>query len=119
MKTSFLLASLLVLASTRLFAQACVIESNDDDVPIRLCQQNVTIPKSLFEGSFCRPQIPNRSFEVTMTERCPTGAYGICKDSQTEGVAYQQSIHYYSDPADAPVLSAYCTQISKGIWEEP
>lgn len=96
--------------------QACVIRSVDALPPIQLCQQNINIPASLFEQSFCQPQIPDREFEVTLLEACPERAYGICEGARTEGVAYRQSIHYYSDPDDAPVLSAYCEQISQGRW---
>lgn len=110
------LCSTVAVAQT---AQACIIESNDDEMPIRLCQQNISIPRQLFEDSFCQPQIPDRSFEVTLVDACPTGAYGICQGAHTQGVAYQQSIHYYSDAADAPVLSAYCEEISKGSWKTP
>lgn len=108
----------LCLLSTLAMAEACLIESNDDQLPIRMCQQNLTIPAQLFSDSFCQPQIPDRSFQVQMLKQCPEGAYGICQGARSEGVAYQQSIHYYSDPDDAPVLQAYCEQISQGRWIE-
>ncbi len=110
-------ALLLMLCTTQALAQACIIESTDDQVPIRMCQQNISIPQSLFEGAFCQPQIPDRTFSVTMTDNCPEAAYGVCHGAKVEGVAYEQSIHYYSDAADAPVLEAYCTQISNGTWK--
>ncbi|SDT11866.1 hypothetical protein SAMN05216421_2940 [Halopseudomonas xinjiangensis] len=100
-------------------AEACLIESNDDGLPIRMCQQNISIPPHLFESSFCQPEIPQRTFHVSMVDACPTEAYGICEGSRTEGVAYQQSIHYYSEPDDAPVLRAYCEKISQGVWRFP
>lgn len=117
MKITPLPAILLMLCANQALAEACIIESTDDQVPIRMCQQNISIPQSLFQGAFCQPQIPDRTFAVTMTDACPDTAYGICRGAKVEGVAYEQSIHYYSDPADAPVLEAYCTQISNGIWE--
>ncbi len=96
--------------------QACVIRSVDELPPILLCQQNVSIPSQLFVDAFCRPEIPDRTFAVQLQESCPGGAYGVCQGARTGGVAYEQSIHYYSDPDDAPVLSAYCEQISHGRW---
>jgi hypothetical protein len=117
MKHIQLPAILLMLFTTQVLAQACIIESTDDLVPIRMCQQNISIPQSLFQGAFCQPQIPDRTFVVTMTDSCPEAAYGVCHGAKAEGVAYEQSIHYYSDPSDAPVLEAYCTQISNGTWQ--
>ncbi|UAW98392.1 NADH:ubiquinone oxidoreductase [Halopseudomonas nanhaiensis] len=81
-----------------------------------MCQQNQSIPPQLFESSFCQPQIPDREFDVRMMEDCPSGAYGVCEGARTPGVAYQQSIHYYSEPDDTPVLRAYCEEISQGAW---
>ncbi len=110
---------LLLLPFSQLFAAACLIESNDDEFPIRLCQQNMTIPDNLFHDSFCQPQIPDRSFAVSQVESCPDGAYGVCSGAHTEGVGYQQSIFYYSDPDDAPYLKVYCEEISQGEWQVP
>lgn len=110
---------LLCLISPTVLARACLIESADDALPVRLCQQNGTIPPALFEQQFCRPQIPGREFRVQMRDSCPGDAYGICRGAQTEGVAYQQDIHYYSAADDGPVLQAYCEQISGGRWEQP
>jgi len=105
--------------STGSLAAACLIESNDDQVPIRMCQQNISIPPQLFEDSFCQPQIAERSFDISFVEQCPEGAYGICDNAQSEGVAYRQAIHYYSEPGDQPVLQAYCEQFSQGQWRTP
>jgi hypothetical protein len=110
---------LLLLVSPQLLAGACVITSNDEQLPIRMCQQNISIPETLFTSSFCQPQIPDRSFDIDFERSCPVGAYGICEGAQAQGVAYKQSIHYYSDPADAPVLKGYCEKISKGVWQAP
>lgn len=115
----FLLISLLALVSADALARACVITSNDQELPIRMCQQNISIPDTLFSGSFCQPQIPDRTFDIEFVDSCPSGAYGICAGAKAEGVAYEQSIHYYSDPADAPVLKGYCEKISKGRWQTP
>lgn len=117
--SSAFLAVCLLLLSPQILAQACIIVSSDDELPIRMCQQNISIPETLFTSSFCQPQIPDRSFDVSFVDSCPVGAYGTCEGAKAEGVAYEQSIHYYSDPADAPVLKGYCEKISKGRWQEP
>ena len=119
MSLKYLSLSVIALFSTQALASACVITSNDDQLPIRMCQQNISIPPSLFNQSFCQPQIPDRSFEIACTEACPAGAYGICRGAKSLGVAYEQAIHYYSDADDAPVLKAYCENISNGRWETP
>ena len=114
-----LILFVLLCSSTAVQATACLIESNDDELPIRMCQQNISIPVQLFESSFCQPQIPERSFDVSMLENCPAGAYGVCDNARSEGVGYRQAIHYYSDPDDQPVLQAYCEQFSNGQWLTP
>lgn len=110
---------LFLCSSSAVQAAACLIESNDDQLPIRMCQQNISIPAELFKDSFCQPEIAGRSFEVNYRESCPEGAYGICNNARSEGVAYRQAIHYYSDPDDQPVLQAYCEQFSEGEWLVP
>lgn len=114
-----LFLSVLLCSSTAVQAAACLIESYDDQLPIRMCQQNISIPAQLFKDSFCQPQIAGRSFEVSYTDSCPGGAYGVCDNARSEGVAYRQAIHYYSDPDDQPVLQAYCEQFSDGQWVIP
>lgn len=119
MSRRYLSLSIIALCSSQALASACVISSSDDQLPIRLCQQNISIPPSLFNDSFCQPNIPDRSFDIAFTETCPSGAYGVCSGAKSPGVAYEQAIHYYSDADDAPVLKAYCEQISGGQWEVP
>ncbi|GAA6132333.1 NADH:ubiquinone oxidoreductase [Halopseudomonas sabulinigri] len=115
---AFVLPALaLMLVNATAWAQACLIESTDQQVPIRLCQQNMTIPKQLFSNNFCHPNIPDRTFAISMIDECPEGAYGSCTGAHTEGVGYQQTIHYYSDADDAPVLKAYCEKVSNGVWQ--
>lgn len=108
---------LLLSVTGQVLADACLIQSSDDQLPIRLCQQNISIPAQLFRDSFCQPQIPDRSFTVSLMDSCPQGAYGVCLGAQSQGVGYRQSIHYYTDPADEPVLKAYCEQFSAGTWQ--
>ena len=110
---------LLMGLATQVLAEACLIESTDDQLPVRMCQQNINIPDTLFKDSFCQPHIPDREFNISFMESCPTGAYGICDNAQSEGVAYRQAIHYYSNPDDQPMLQGYCEQFSKGNWRSP
>lgn len=110
---------LLLGISTTAGAAACLIESNDELTPVRLCQQNISIPPQLFNDSFCQPQLTERSFAISFIEQCPAGAYGICDNARSQGVAYRQAIHYYSEPNDQPVLQAYCEQFSQGQWRTP
>lgn len=118
--TLLTLPGLLLCGLTGLaMADACLIGSNDEGVAIRMCQQNISIPPHLFTGSFCQPHIPERTFEISLIEACPAGAYGVCEGARSEGVGYRQSIHYYSDPDDAAVLRAYCEKISSGTWRFP
>ncbi|SDU33678.1 hypothetical protein [Halopseudomonas salegens] len=116
---ALILVPFFLLANNPAFAGACLIESDDDQLPIRLCQQNMTIPDNLFHDSFCQPQIPERSFSITEVESCPAGAYGVCVGARTEGVGYQQSIYYYSDADDAKYLQVYCEDVSDGEWQVP
>ena len=62
---------LLCLVSPPLLASACLIESTDDQLPVRMCQQNGTIPPALFEQQFCQPRIPGREFRIQMQDSCP------------------------------------------------
>lgn len=119
MKQRLLTPILLLCLTAEVQAAACLIESDDDQQPIRLCQENINIPQKLFTENFCRPNIPDRSFAISTVEACPDDAYGVCEGSRTEGVGYQQSIYYYSNATDAPVLKAYCEKISQGRWVEP
>lgn len=112
-------ALILLSLGAQALADACLIESTDDQLPVRMCQQNISIPPQLFNDSFCQPQISERSFAVSFMDSCPAGAYGICDNARSEGVAYRQAIHYYSDPDDQAVLKAWCEQFSDGQWRTP
>lgn len=119
LRKAFISMMLCAIGTQALAQQACLITSSDAELPIRMCQQNISIPDTLFSSSFCQPQIPDRTFNIDFMDQCPTGAYGICEGAKAQGVAYEQSIHYYSDATDAPVLKAYCERISEGTWQEP
>ena len=50
MRACFVL--LLLLISQNIFAQACIIESVDQRVQVKICQQNRSIPEQLFKTGF-------------------------------------------------------------------
>ncbi len=107
---------LLMLLSSQIFAQACVIESADERVQIKICQQNRSIPEQMFKSGFCQPQLQGQKTKVTFVEQCPIGAFGVCRNAQTAGVPYQQDIHYYGVDTDARYLKPACEKQSKGVW---
>lgn len=109
-------ALLLLLFSQTIFAQACIIESVDRQVNVKICQQNRSIPEHLFKSGFCQPQLQGQKTTVTFVEQCPIGAYGVCRNAQTAGVPYQQDIHYYGIASDAQYLKPACERQSKGVW---
>ncbi len=107
---------LLLLLSQHIFAQACVIESADEKIKVKICQQNRNIPEQLFKSGFCQPQLKGQKTTVTFVEQCPIGAFGICRNSQSAGVPYQQDIHYYGIATDAQYLKPACERQNKGVW---
>ncbi len=109
-------ALLLLLISPHIFAQACIIESVDQQVKVKICQQNRSIPEQLFKSGFCQPQLKGQKTTVTFVEQCPIGAFGICRNSQSAGVPYQQDIHYYGVASDARYLKPACERQNKGVW---
>ena len=114
MRACFVL--LLLLISQNIFAQACIIESVDQRVQVKICQQNRSIPEQLFKTGFCQPQLKGQKTTVTFVEQGPIGAFGICRSAQAAGVPYQQDIHYYGVATDAQYLKPACEQQSKGVW---
>lgn len=109
-------ALLLMLCSPLLFAQACIIESSDQQIKVKICQQNRSIPEHLFKSGFCKPQLKGHTTTVTFVDQCPMGAFGVCRNAQTPGVPYQQDIHYYGVDTDARYLKPACERQSKGVW---
>lgn len=100
------------------WAQACVIEAQDAHVQVKICQQNRTIPKQLFEQGFCAPQMKDHQTKVTFETLCPSGAFGVCRNANVQGVPYQQDVHYYGVASDALYLKPACEQQSGGSWVE-
>lgn len=98
------------------FAQACLIESSSEQLTIKLCQQNRTIPKHLFETGFCQPDLAGQTTEVTFLENCPSDYFGICQQATTAGTPYQQDIFYYGVASDSRFLQPACEQQNNGTW---
>ncbi|TLX56448.1 NADH:ubiquinone oxidoreductase [Stutzerimonas nosocomialis] len=109
----------LLLASSQVWAEACIIHSQGERVDVKLCQENRSIPAELFRTGFCQPQIPGQEVEVEFVEQCPTGAFGICENAQVSNIAYRQDIHYYGVDTDARFLKPACEQNSQGTWLAP
>lgn len=96
-------------------AQACIIHAESASMEVRICQQNRSIPPNLFQSGFCKPQLAGQKTTVTFAERCPAGAFGVCRNAQTGGF-YQQDIYYYGVESDARFLKPACERQSKGVW---
>ena len=108
-----------LLASTQVWAEACVVHSQAERVSVEVCQQNRTIPPKLFHDGFCQPNLPGQKVEVQHLEQCPQGAYGVCRGARVERMPYEQEIHYYGVASDAAYLKPFCEQNSGGHWETP
>lgn len=108
-----------LLASTQVWAEACVVHSQAERVSVEVCQQNRTIPPKLFHYGFCQPNLPGQKVEVQHLEQCPQGAYGVCRGARVERMPYEQDIHYYGVASDAAYLKPFCEQNSGGHWETP
>ena len=111
----FLLAALPLPA----LAEACVVHSQGQGVTVQLCQQNVSIPASLFHSGFCQPQLKGQEVKVDYVEQCPGGAFGVCAGAQVQGQPYRQDIHYYGVASDARILKPFCEGQSNGKWQTP
>ncbi len=97
-------------------AEACVVHSKGAEVEIKVCQQNRNIPANLFHNGFCQPQISGQKVDVTYSEQCPSGSFGVCRNAHVSGTPYQQDIHYYGVATDARILKPACEQQSQGVW---
>ncbi|BCD85574.1 hypothetical protein PSm6_19810 [Pseudomonas solani] len=113
-----LLPLLLVLCADAL-AEACIVHSQSDQLDVKVCQQNRSIPPQLFRDGFCKPQMPGQKVEVSYADQCPSGAFGVCSNAQVSNIAYRQDIHYYGVVTDARYLKPFCEGQSKGTWESP
>ena len=109
---------LLVLAalSTLARGEACIINSQSNQLDVKLCQENRTIPQQLFRNGFCAPQLKGQKVEVSFAPQCPGSSYGVCRGAKVSGTPYQQDIHYYGVATDATYLKPACEQQYKGVW---
>lgn len=111
-----MLALMLLGLAGQAWAEACVVHSAGQQVDVRLCQQNRSIPANLFREGFCAPQLQGQKVEVSFVEQCPAGSFGVCRSARVQGTPYQQDIHYYGVASDARYLKPACEQQSKGVW---
>lgn len=113
------IATLLLLGlAGQAWAEACLVHSEGQELEVKLCQQNRTIPANLFRTGFCAPQLKGQKVEVRFVEQCPSGAFGECRNARVQGTPYQQDIHYYGVATDARYLKPACERQSKGVWME-
>lgn len=119
MKKLFALPLLLLCTISETQGEACLIRSHSEQIDITLCQENLTIPDTLFRDGFCQPQLQGQTVTVEFVEHCPEGAFGICRQARSSGMPYQQDIHYYGVQKDALYLKPFCEQRSQGTWEAP
>ncbi|MDG1583169.1 NADH:ubiquinone oxidoreductase [Pseudomonas sp. GOM6] len=107
---------LLAGLSGQAWAEACVIHSAGQQLDVKLCQQNRSIPANLFREGFCAPQLKGQKVDVSFVAQCPSGAFGECRNAKVQGTPYQQDIFYYGVASDARYLKPACEQQSKGVW---
>lgn len=111
-----LLFGLLALLPGLAQAEACMVHSRGSQVEVRVCQQNISIPPSMFHDGFCQPQLQGQKVEVTFVEQCPGGAFGACRNARVSSMPYRQDIHYYGVASDARILQRACEQQYTGSW---
>ncbi|HYQ38555.1 MAG TPA: NADH:ubiquinone oxidoreductase [Pseudomonas sp.] len=114
-----ILTFLLAVLPLPVLAEACVVHSQGQGVAVQVCQQNVSIPKSLFHDGFCQPQLKGQEVKVDYLEQCPGGAFGVCAGARAGNAAYRQDIHYYGVASDARFLQPFCEGQSGGQWRTP
>ena len=114
---ALLMGSLFALSlHSQAHPEACLIHSQGNQVDVKICQQNRSIPPAMFHSGFCQPQLNGQKVAVTYVEQCPGGSFGVCRSARVGGMPYQQDIHYYGVASDARYLKPACEQQSKGIW---
>ena len=106
----------LLLGSAEVLAQACVVETQGAGVQVKVCQQNRSIPATMFREGFCAPQLKGQQVTVSFVEQCPIGAFGLCRDAQVAGTLYRQDVHYYGVASDARLLKPACERQYRGVW---
>lgn len=111
-----LLPLLLCSLSGLAWGEACVVHSQAERLDVKVCQQNRSIPPTLFRTGFCKPELKGQKVDVSFVEQCPVGAFGVCRNARVGGTPYQQDIHYYGVANDATYLKPFCESQSKGVW---
>lgn len=107
---------LLITCSSQALAEACLIKSHGEQVELKICQQNRSIPPNLFRKGFCQPNLKGQQVRVSFVEQCPVGYFGACRNAQTGSLPYRQDIYYYGVSTDARYLQPACERMSRGIW---
>ncbi|RMT77688.1 NADH:ubiquinone oxidoreductase [Pseudomonas viridiflava] len=110
---------LMALFPGKTWAQACLVHSQAERLDVKVCQENINIPEGLFRDGFCQPQLAGQKTDVTYSQQCPTGAFGVCRDAQVANMPYREHIHYYGVATDALYLKPFCEGQSKGQWVTP
>lgn len=113
------LGVVLLVVSSQVLAEACVVHSRSERLDVKVCQQNRNIPEKLFHDGFCQPTMPGQKVDVQFVDQCPMGAFGVCSAAQVENMPYRQDIHYYGIASDAAYLKPFCEQQSQGRWQIP
>ncbi|WP_375740763.1 NADH:ubiquinone oxidoreductase [Pseudomonas boanensis] len=108
---------MLLALSSEVHAEACVVHTQAERLEVKLCQENRSIPPTLFREGFCQPQIQGQKVEVSFAPHCPSGAFGICRNAQVSNQPYRQDIHYYGVASDTRYLKPFCEGQSQGTWE--
>ncbi len=110
---------LLAVTSGQARAESCTEHSQGDRIDIKVCQENINIPKELFHDGFCKPQLKDQKVDVSFEAQCPAGSFGQCSNAQVANMPYRQNIHYYGVASDAAYLKPFCEQQSKGLLKTP
>ena len=110
---------LLAMTSNQVLAQACLVHTQAERLDVKVCQENRSIPQKLFKEGFCQPQLAGQKVDVTYSEQCPAGAFGVCSNAQVANMPYRENIHYYGVASDAHYLKPFCEGQSQGQWLVP
>ncbi|MCF5630747.1 NADH:ubiquinone oxidoreductase [Pseudomonas syringae] len=117
--TARLALMLLAMSPVTAWAEACLVHSQAERLDVKVCQENINIPASLFKDGFCQPQLTGQQTETTYSAQCPTGACGVCRNAQVANMPYRENILYYGVARDALYLKPFCEGQSKGQWITP
>lgn len=114
-----LLALLSTTVANPAWADACMVHSQGQRVDVQVCQENRSIPRTLFHDGFCQPQLKDQKVSVNYADQCPSGGIGTCSDAQVPNMPYRYDIHYYGVASDVAYLKPFCEQQNGGKWQGP